>query len=79
MEKVFGDKMMDVDYELDRGLMCQAVGKAVSSFVIKHNLDYLTVTVACDKPDVTYDSEGKPLRGVNVRVYVDSNIEEDDE
>lgn len=67
------------DFELDRTLMCRAIGKAVSDFVTKQGVGKMSVGVVCDTPDVTYDENGQPHHGVSVRVYLDIDGEEDDD
>lgn len=59
------------DFDLDRTLMCRALGKAVSDFVTKQGVGRMSVGIVCDTPDVTYDEKGNPHHGVSVRVYID--------
>lgn len=65
------------DFDLDRTLMCRALGKAVSDFAVKQGVGRMSVGIVCDTPDVTYDEKGVPHHGVSVRVYID--LDEDDE
>ena len=70
---------MDGDLELDKTLMCRSIGKAVADFVCKSGIVGLRVSAVCDEPDVSYDSDGVPHHGFNVRVYVDLAMEDDDD
>ena len=69
---------MTDDFELDRGVMCRAIGKAVYDFVAKQGVSKMSIGVICDLPDVAYDEKGDPHHGVSVRVYVDLGEDEED-
>lgn len=71
--------MVSGDYELDKALMCRAIGKAVVDFVHKTGERSLRVTAICDEPEVTYDEEGTPHHGTAIRVYLDIDSEEEDD
>lgn len=71
--------VMGSDFELDRTIMCRAIGKALSDFVAKTGVTHLNVAAVCDEPDVSYDSDGVPHHGVNVRVYLDLGETDDEE
>lgn len=69
--------MTGEDYELEKAVMCRAVGKAISGFVSKTDTRDFSLSAVCDEPDVTYDEGGKPHHGVNIRVYLTIHEEDD--
>ena len=71
--------MVESDFNLDRAILCRSVGKAVSEFVNKTGERHFTLSVVCDCPDVTCDEDGVLHHGVNIRVYLDLNEDEDEE
>lgn len=67
------------DFELDKTILCRAVGKAISNFVSKTGTTSLTISAICDTPAVTFDESGTPHHGINIRVYIDINEEDYDD
>lgn len=67
------------DFELDKTVLCRAVGKAISNFVSKTGTTSMTISAICDKPAVTFDDAGTPYHGINIRVYIDINEEDYDD
>lgn len=71
---------MTDDFEIDKNIMCRAIGKAVYDFTAKQCVGKLSAGVVCDTPDVTYDEVGKPHHGASIRVYVDiDDCDDEDE
>lgn len=70
--------MASVDFELESGLLCRAIGRAVVDFIAKTGETEFGVSVDVDVPDVSYMAGGKAVTGPVVRVYLDLNNNEED-